>query len=173
VTLDCSDNVDIALSWIIQMVMTSKICGTFLQIYEFLSDINIWIFASVSSIQLGFYVSLRELHRKRLKCVVHLPDFSIHVCRNGLSHSWVIWRWFLTMNPWIQSQVVALYEMDKDFSLLIPLLHADRSPLLKACDSPDQAAQCHIICPWVWGFIFDLALGWLQSGELKFMIFHE
>jgi hypothetical protein len=115
---------------------------------------NLWIFAWVL-FNFMLHISLEQpmwnrvtltwwsehLHRNRFRCVI-LPDFSVfNVCREtDCLTVQVIWRWLLTTNPWVESQVVALYERDKDFTLLInilPLLHTHLSLLLKVCDGPD------------------------------------
>jgi hypothetical protein len=41
------------------------------------------------------------------------------------------------------------------------------------CDSPNHAAQYHILGLEVEGFISDPALGWLQSEELGYGLFND
>jgi hypothetical protein len=48
VTWDGLDVVGVALSWIVQMVITSKICGTLLKMYEFYLNVHQHEFCSTS-----------------------------------------------------------------------------------------------------------------------------
>jgi hypothetical protein len=52
--------------------------------------------------------------------------------------------------------------------IIPPLLHTHLSPLFEACDSPDQAAQHHILGLQVGGFISVPALGWAVSADRIF-----
>jgi hypothetical protein len=57
------------------------------------------------------------------------------------------------------------------FPLLIfipPLLRTHSLLLPEAYDSPDQAAHYHILSLYVWDFIFDPALAWLQNEGISF-----
>jgi hypothetical protein len=47
---------------------------------------------------------------------------------------------------------------------IIPAVHP--SPHTEVCGSPDQAACYHLLGLYIWGFISDSGLGWLQSMEL-------
>jgi hypothetical protein len=49
---------------------------------------------------------------------------------------------------------------------ILPLLHTRASSSLVIFDSLNQVAHYHNIGVNVWGFIYDPALGWLQSKEV-------
>jgi hypothetical protein len=53
--------------------------------------------------------------------------------------------------------------------LIIPsLLFTHLAPLLEVRDNPDHSECCHIL--GLWDFICDLALGWLHSKEVAYVL---
>jgi hypothetical protein len=56
------------------------------------------------------------------------------------------------------------------FSPVIPsLIHTHKTQPYDVCDSPDQAAQYHVLTP-VGGF-YNPVLGWLKSNKLSYVVF--